>query len=165
MKSCFDATPTIRFPGGKCRRGGIIYLHDISEDRLRGIHKHELQVLDRSLDRDQRSNLIIATTKWGRTDEQKGQLQQNHLKEAQWAGVLGAGAKLYEFKGNPGEAWEIVQSFLSSLEDGQELDIGKRLDRLQDLHQPGPSPRRSVREVLGNFLGIFSLFRSSPGRN
>jgi len=90
---------------------GVIYLHDLSQDRLPG---HAPLTLERSNGSVglASNNVVLATTKWNRLSESEGLKRQAELKEVHWKPKVDKGSQVRPFMGDQESAWKVVSVVL-----------------------------------------------------
>jgi len=91
---------------------GIIYLHDISQTRMFGSTRKNLQLFNQLCGDDALKNVILGTTKWGDIKEDVGKRREGQLAESHWKDMLSYGATMVRFKNTPESAWDIVKLIL-----------------------------------------------------
>lgn len=96
--------------------GGVIYLHDISQDRFSGTAKKNLQMFsylcgDAALDK-----VVLVTSKWGRLPVENGieygRRREEELRGIHWKSMIEKGSKVRSFRDSRQSAWDVVDLFL-----------------------------------------------------
>jgi hypothetical protein len=138
-----------RFPGpldhAHVLVGGVVYLHDISQSRIRKMTHLNLLALRNSLGEHLPwSSVVLVTTKWKYADE-KVNAKAAELREEHWNLLLKSGdpnevANVRDFKaGTPKEeeaaALDIVQPILKRVEVWMERGAMETLQQVQGLFQ------------------------------
>lgn len=85
------------------RIAGIVYLYDVSQDRDVTARK-PLTVFKQFCHPDMLKNVILATTKWGRVDQQALPATGN---------LVGPGVKSFQFKDDEESAHKIIRSLIN----------------------------------------------------
>jgi hypothetical protein len=151
-------TPLIpSFPKG-IGRGGVIYLHDISDDRYHAMANADLTILEKSFYRADQAyrRIILATTKWKKVDHEYGSARQGEL-ETRWQRLISRGSKVHQFK-DSADAWKIVNDLLNTLEKETELNIEKGLAELRKSRQGQTNTREGMSKALARMVRIMELF-------
>jgi hypothetical protein len=100
-----------RYKDGK-KVSGIIYLHDISQNRMFGAYRKNLTMFDKLCGDDAVKNVVLATTKWNSVAADVGEQRQRQLSEKYWKTMLGNGSRVSRFKDTHESAWRIVDLIL-----------------------------------------------------
>ncbi|KAJ2934639.1 hypothetical protein H1R20_g2461, partial [Candolleomyces eurysporus] len=148
------------FPNGKCR-GGVVYLHDVSEARYQTVAQSDLEALDRSLKPGLYHQLIIATTKWNRCSNFEEAEKRHERLQTHWNTALSAGSQVYSFREEK-DAWDIVNQFLPTIEQAEELDISKGFAEIkrQPKHHSHILKGDGPLKVFDRLVGILGQFSS-----
>jgi len=106
--------------------GGVIYLHDISQDRFSGTARRNLEMFNHLRGDAALDKVVLGTTKWARLSESDGSRREAELKEVHWKSMLDKGSKVLRFMGDKRSAWDIVSVFLKRASErrqglGQEI--------------------------------------------
>jgi len=64
--------------------GGVIYLHDISQDRFCGTARRNLEMFNRLCGDAALEKVLLGTTKWSRLSLNDGSRQEADLKDVEW---------------------------------------------------------------------------------
>lgn len=96
--------------------GGVIYLHDISQDRFSGTAKKNLEMFHVLCGDAALRKVVLVTTKWDRLREEHGKNREKELKTIHWQSLIKNGAHVHPFRGNYQNAWEIIDLFLKQVE-------------------------------------------------
>jgi len=108
--------------------GGIIYLHDISQDRAVFGPFWPLKYLLRPEPVD---HVLLTTTKWDRLETRAvGFQRSSELERGQWEVLLSGGAKLCRFDNTQDSAWNVVDTLLAIKPLDLEI-LRSDLDRIQ----------------------------------
>ena len=94
--------------------GGIIYLHDISQDKLSMSSAADqiIETFNRLSGGAALDKVVLGTTKWARLSESDGSRRETELKEVHWKSMRDKGSKVLRFVGDKSSAWDIVSVFL-----------------------------------------------------
>jgi hypothetical protein len=88
---------------------GIIYLHDITQNRWTGSLRRQLKIMKLIAGRENYRHILLVTTKWGddaRRDEFED--RQAELEDDYWEDLVDAGAGVFKFDGSAESAKGIV---------------------------------------------------------
>lgn len=93
---------------------GVIYLHEISQTRMLGTARKNLDMFNKLIGHDATKNVVLATTKWGDIPEAVGIRREEQLKDRHWKGMIDLGATLLSFRDSRESGWAIIQHILNS---------------------------------------------------
>jgi len=102
--------------------GGVIYLHDISQDRFSGTARQHLETFNRHRRDAALNKVVLATTKWSRLSESDGSRREAELKEVPWKSMRDKGAEVLRFLDDQKSAWDIVSVFLNRASESERLE-------------------------------------------
>ncbi|KDR69845.1 hypothetical protein GALMADRAFT_255666 [Galerina marginata CBS 339.88] len=91
--------------------GGVIYLHDITNDRFSGTARRNLKLFQDLCGDDALQNAVLATTKWSR---RTGDSEKHHqqLVTKHWKSLIDRGARVYRFDQGYESAWQLVHAII-----------------------------------------------------
>ena len=92
--------------------GGVVYLHDISQDRLSNTARQNLEAFNRFCGTATLEKVVLATTKWSRVSESDGSRREAELREVHWKPIVEKGSQVRRFLGNQESAWDILAVFI-----------------------------------------------------
>ncbi|KAG6852774.1 hypothetical protein C0991_009214 [Blastosporella zonata] len=132
---------------------GVIYLHEISQTRMLGTARKNLDMFNKLIGKGATKNIVLATTKWSEIPEEVGERREAQLRERHWKWMFDLGAKLARFTGTPESGWELLhlildqghKSNVDAIEIQQELVEIKKI--LPDT-QAGQTLRYTLEELL-----------------
>jgi hypothetical protein len=147
---------------------GVIYLHDITNSRMRGSLKRELEIVKLIIGSHNYKHLLLVTTKWGDgTRKREFEKRQQELEDIYWEDLINGGAGVFRFEGTA----ESGRSIVSQLNDGvdvllalqaqlvqrpgvhlRDTDVGKyamqvRKEKKQELQRLSQTPGRRQKDV------------------
>ncbi|KAH0578625.1 hypothetical protein H2248_003763 [Termitomyces sp. 'cryptogamus'] len=93
---------------------GVIYLHEISQTRMLGTARKNLDMFNKLIGHDATRNVVLATTKWGDIPEAVGIRREEQLKDRHWKGMIDLGATLLSFRDSRESGWTIIQHIIDS---------------------------------------------------
>ena len=106
---------------------GIIYLHEISQDRVTGTARRNLGMFKQLCGVKALRHVVLATTKWSRlADERLGLQRELELREIFWDAMLLHGSPITRFDGSPESAGNIVCDILKTK---RSTDINLRIQK------------------------------------
>ena len=135
---------------------GIIYLHSISDNRIRGSFLKNLRILGKLCGDDAFTNVVLATTMWDRVDRSTGERREQGLKQAYWKQMLALGSPTVRFQSTFESAWQIIDIIASKrpidalLIQEELVDLKRHLNNTQagrslyDEQQKLPAERKEV---------------------
>ncbi|RXW17097.1 hypothetical protein EST38_g8749 [Candolleomyces aberdarensis] len=98
--------------------GGVIYLHDISQDRFSGTARRNLEMFNHLCGDSALDKVVLVTSKWGRAfgrnfEKREGELTTNH-----WKTMLEGHARVERLVAGEEDAsaWGVVRSILDRVE-------------------------------------------------
>lgn len=91
---------------------GIIYLHDISQSRMLGTTKKNLDIFQKLCGDDAIKNVILGTTKWSNVQKDVGHRREGALAHEHWKYMLDKGAEMARVANTRDSALTIVDLIL-----------------------------------------------------
>ncbi|RXW12389.1 hypothetical protein EST38_g13466 [Candolleomyces aberdarensis] len=98
--------------------GGVIYMHDISQDQFVGIDRRNLEMFNHLCGDSALDKVVLVTSKWGRASQQDFDKREGELKGKQWKTMIDGGARVERLVAGEEQAsaWGIVRSILDRVE-------------------------------------------------
>ncbi|KAG6917332.1 hypothetical protein DXG01_002903 [Tephrocybe rancida] len=133
---------------------GVIYLHEISQTRMLGTARKNLDMFNKLCGDAATKNVILATTKWSQIkDKEIGDRRESQLKDRHWEGMVQLGAQMRRFSDTQESGWGIIQSILDRAlaSDVDAVEIQKELVEVQTMlpdTQAGQALRYTLEELL-----------------
>ncbi|KAF9555458.1 hypothetical protein CPC08DRAFT_765907 [Agrocybe pediades] len=131
--------------------GGVIYLHDISNDRFSGTAKRNLEMFNHMCGKAALKRVIIGTTKWRRTPPEIGNKHEKELKQEHWRPMLAKNAEAMRFE----DSYDSALSFIKQIIRKEILRICLRIQqemvddkKIIPETQAGMQLRYTLQEVL-----------------
>ena len=93
---------------------GILYLHPISDSRMGGTGKRNLELLRNLVGQDNMGNVKLITTKWRGVTPEEGKVRLDDLVLDFWKGMISAGAQDDRYDGTGEDGKRIVRSVLKT---------------------------------------------------
>jgi hypothetical protein len=110
---------------------GVIYLHDISQPRMLGKLRRNLDVFHKLCGDNALSAVILGTTKWEEVDTQTGEARERQLRQKFWAEMIQKGSVVHRFESNHTSAWYMVNHLLALKNKITAIHIQRELVELQ----------------------------------
>lgn len=97
---------------------GVIYIHDITNPRMRGSLQRELEILKLILGSENYKSLLLVTNKWGdEARKREFEQRQSELEDRYWDDLIEGGAGIHRFEGTA----ESAKSIVAQLNDGADV--------------------------------------------
>ena len=93
---------------------GFIYLYEITQPRMFGASRENLETFKKICGNDALKNVVIGTTKWGDVSLEKGQQREQQLKDIYWGEMLQQGSVTMRVHADSSSAWKIVNHILEN---------------------------------------------------
>jgi hypothetical protein len=138
---------------------GIIYLHEITQPRMRGSFRQNYDLFGKLCGNEAMANVVIATTKWDQISEEVAAMREKELKGKFWANILSLGCVTARYTNTHESAWDIVNLIipkapLPALLIQRELGQGKHISQTS----ASIAVHRRPRNALGKLKDRFSRF-------
>ncbi|KAF9004212.1 P-loop containing nucleoside triphosphate hydrolase protein, partial [Cyathus striatus] len=134
--------------------GGVIYLHDISQTRMLGTTRRNLEMFFKLCGSDALSSVVVGTTKWGEVELNVAEIREKQLCDIFWKPMIVAGSSVHRFQSTKDSAWEIVNSILDKVainDTPEALQIQKEVVDLSKI-LPDTEAGRELRITLEQLL-------------
>ncbi|KAF8891121.1 hypothetical protein CPB84DRAFT_1748976 [Gymnopilus junonius] len=97
---------------------GVIYLHNIANNRFSGSARRNLGILQRLCGDDALKKVVLGTTMWD-TSATKSECEayEQEMKNDYWQPLIEKGSMVKRFTYNQASAWEIVNALLEPLKE------------------------------------------------
>lgn len=105
--------------GTETRLNGVVYLHRISDPRMRGTAAEDLLTFSRLMGNEGSSKVVHVTTMWDEVDQNLGQARELELSRY-WRFLVEEGSSMYRYDGTRASALRIISS-LSSVKQYKRL--------------------------------------------
>ena len=93
---------------------GIIYLHEITQTRMFGAIRKNLDMFRKLCGDEALRNVVLGTTKWDEVKPDKGQQREQELKDKHWKEMLERGSVIMRVDTDPSSVWEIINRILKN---------------------------------------------------
>ena len=93
---------------------GIIYLHEISQTRMFGTARNNLDMFRKLCGDDALKNVVLGTTKWSDVTSEAGQRREQQLRDTYWKEMLQHGSVIMHVHADSSSAWKIVNRILEN---------------------------------------------------
>ncbi|KAJ3510414.1 hypothetical protein NMY22_g15986 [Coprinellus aureogranulatus] len=141
--------------------GGVIYLHDISQDRFSGTARRNLNMFSHLCGEAALDKVVLVTSKWSRQGSRDFGKRERELREIHWTEMLpkeGPGATVMRL--DPGEtgkeqgasAWKVVNCILKQLDRRTSQEMLDEVLQIQnELVREGKSipETEAAKELMG----------------
>ena len=108
---------------------GFIYLHEITQKRMFGVTRKNIEIFKKICGNDALKNLVIGTTKWDQVELEKGQQREQELKDKHWKEMVQQGSVIMRVHADSSSAWKIVNHILQN----DAVDLARFQERLQKI--------------------------------
>jgi len=92
---------------------GIIYLHEITQSRMLGAARRNLDMFQKLCGKDATRNVILATTKWSEISPELGERREKQLRGEHWQDMLLLGSRMRRFESTQTSARYIIDDILA----------------------------------------------------
>ncbi|KAG1862948.1 P-loop containing nucleoside triphosphate hydrolase protein [Suillus tomentosus] len=115
--------------GDNMKLAGILYFHDISQPRMFGTSRKNLDMFRRLCGEDAEKNVILVTTKWSEVREEVGESREQQLKSSFWQEMIAHGSQVARFlkPDLPESAWDVLEPILANTAEAVALRIQQEL--------------------------------------
>ncbi|RXW13061.1 hypothetical protein EST38_g12793 [Candolleomyces aberdarensis] len=98
--------------------GGVVYLHDISQNRFTGAARRNLEIFNHLCGDSALDNVVLVTSKWGRAPGREIEKREGELKNNHWKTMLDGKARVERLVAGEEDAsaWGVVRSILDKVE-------------------------------------------------
>jgi hypothetical protein len=111
--------------------GGIIYLHDISQDRFSGTAKKNLQMFSHLCGDAALDKVVLVTSKWKRIPDQDGKKREKELEGIHWKIMIEKGVKVLSFQDSQSSALDVIDFILKRTSERKKLQIKEKALQIQ----------------------------------
>ena len=132
--------------------GGVIYLHDISQDRFSGTARRNLDMFSHLCGEAALDKVVLVTSKWGRHSGRNFEAREKELRTLHWQAILpspparpkGAHVMRLVHEEEGESAWKIVRYILVELDKRLSQ---KALDEVLQIQDELVRKKKSVSET------------------
>ncbi|KAJ2936362.1 hypothetical protein H1R20_g732, partial [Candolleomyces eurysporus] len=98
--------------------GGVIYLHNISQNRFTGTARRNLEIFNHLCGESALDKVVLVTSHWGTAPDQIFDKREEELKKRYWNTMMDGGTRVERLVAGEEQAsaWNIVHSILERLE-------------------------------------------------
>jgi hypothetical protein len=132
----------------KLEISGILYLHRISDNRMAGTPRKNLELFRKLYGDEFYERVNLTTTMWAEEpqlndpEEITFQERQVQLEQEYWGDMIARGARPEQFRGTRESAWEILDSLISAATERQRNRIVLEIQQeLVDLEKSVPATK------------------------
>lgn len=138
--------------GDDMKLAGILYFHDISQTRMFGTSRKNLNMFRRLCGKDAEKNVVLVTTKWSEVLEEVGNKREQQLKSSFWQEMIQHGSQVARFEepNLPESAWDVLEPILANRAEAVAIRIQQELvdlGRLIPETDAGNTLRASLQEL------------------
>ncbi|KAG6811109.1 hypothetical protein H0H92_008956 [Tricholoma furcatifolium] len=130
---------------------GIIYLQEITQTRVTGTTRKNLDMFEKLCGPDAASSIILATSKWSEVKRHVGEQREVQLRDEHWKDMLMDGSKMRRFEGSSASAQAIINEILARravLDATQIQSELVEIDKLLAETEAGLTLRYTLKELL-----------------
>lgn len=131
---------------------GIIYLHDISQFRISGSVRKNLEMFRFLCGEKAISRVILVTSKWDIAGVAAGKERQAELEQDFWHGVMALGARSHPFVGTTESARSIINMILTSATLAEDTTVDHILMQTETVDTYKLIPETKVGRTLRHTL-------------
>ncbi|PPQ91779.1 hypothetical protein CVT25_000424 [Psilocybe cyanescens] len=144
---------------------GVIYLHDISQDRFTGSVRRNLEIFKHMCGQDAFSKVVIVTTKADKLEESTAKQYETELKTEYWKDMIERGVVVKSFNRTSGyhSARPTIDHILRGVAQDYFLQLQTELaedKKLLPATQAGKQLRYTLQQVLESQKTILSIEQS-----
>ncbi|KAG2119830.1 P-loop containing nucleoside triphosphate hydrolase protein [Suillus discolor] len=159
--------------GDNMKLSGILYFHDISQTRMFGTSRKNLDMFRRLCGKDAEKNVVLVTTKWSEVQEEVGKRREQQLKSSFWQEMIQHGSQVARFHepNLPESAWDVLEPILANRAEAVAVRIQQELvdlGRLIPETDAGNALRASLQELAAthkrNIEGLKGKVREDEQR-
>lgn len=109
--------------------GGVIYLHDISIDRLTNSARRNLMLFNKLCGEDALPNVVLGLTKTERIERIDMMRREANLKVQHWNKMIEKGVRIFHISSqhSSDQAWELLKSILTDYSNNIVLNIQREI--------------------------------------
>ncbi|RDB17362.1 GTPase IMAP family member 4 [Hypsizygus marmoreus] len=133
---------------------GVVYMHEISQTRMLGTARKNLDMFNKLCGREATKNVILATTKWSEVKPDVAARRETQLKKEHWAEMVKLGSTVLRFEDTQESAWAIVDHIIESSKKKNAVDAVQiqlemvEVEKLLAETEAGRTLRYTLRELL-----------------
>lgn len=129
---------------------GVIYLHEITQPRMLGTARKNLDMFNKLCGAEATKNVILATTKWSDVTKEVGERREKQLRDEHWKYMLDLGSSMNRFDSTQRSARRIVNTILAKdILDAFQIqrELGD-IDNILAETEAGRTLRYTLKELL-----------------
>ncbi|KAG6852773.1 hypothetical protein C0991_009213 [Blastosporella zonata] len=144
---------------------GIIYLQEITQTRVTGTTRKNLDMFEKLCGPNAATSIILATTKWGEVKSTVGEQREAQLRDEHWKDMLMDGSKMRRFDGTQNSAQKIVNEILArkALDAAHIQSELVEVDKLLAETDAGRTLRYTLKELLEQQKKMAARLRAEGG--
>ncbi|KAF8891115.1 P-loop containing nucleoside triphosphate hydrolase protein [Gymnopilus junonius] len=146
--------------------GGVIYLHDVTSDRMPPVSEHHLEMLQDICGPHAFKNIVLGTTKWNQIAGNVGSVHEKQLEAVHWEPFRRQGSQMHRFEDNQASAWKFIETLLPTMPlHGITLEVQKVIDQEKANHETvagrqcfqGETPAVHDKSLIRRFRQMFCI--------
>ncbi|KAG6917333.1 hypothetical protein DXG01_002904 [Tephrocybe rancida] len=144
---------------------GIIYLQEISQTRVTGTTRKNLDMFEKLCGPNSAASITLATTKWSEVKPSVGEQREAQLRDEHWKDMLMDGSKMRRFNGTQTSARAIINEILGRkvLDATQIQSELVEIDKLLAETEAGRTLRYTLKELLEQQKKMASQLQKEGG--
>ncbi|GLB39697.1 hypothetical protein LshimejAT787_0702070 [Lyophyllum shimeji] len=129
---------------------GVIYLYEITQTRMLGTARKNLDMFNKLCGPNAARNIILATTKWSEVTTDVGLRREKQLKDEHWRDMIKHGSRTCRFNATRESAWEIVNQILDhrAIDASQIQEELVVIDKFLEETDAGRTLRFTLKDLL-----------------
>ncbi|KAF8064967.1 P-loop containing nucleoside triphosphate hydrolase protein [Lyophyllum atratum] len=146
---------------------GLIYLHEITQTRMMGTARKNLDMFNKLCGPNAAPNIILATTKWSEVKEEVGSRREEQLRATHWKDMISHGSRMSRFEASQQSAEGIVSLILGR----EPVDVAQIQQELVEMDEflsdteAGRTLRYTLKELLEVQKQKAARLREEGGQN
>ncbi|KAG2336080.1 hypothetical protein BDR05DRAFT_920530 [Suillus weaverae] len=148
---------------------GVLYLQDISNPRMSGTLRRDLDMFRSLCGENAEKNIILVTTKWGEVTAEVGARREHQLKSSFWQEMVAHGSRVARFGGTCMSAWDVIKPILANNAVVEAIRIQEELvdlGRMIPETDAGNTLRVALKEVADRHRrAVEGLMKGNVGNN
>ena len=143
---------------------GFVYLHEITQTRMFGALRKNLETFKKICGNDALKNVVIGTTKWDEVRLEKGQQREQQNRDTYWKEMVQQGSVIMQVHADSSSAWKIVNRILQN----DAVDFVRFQERLQktisDMEAGKLKPRYTLEDLRKRLLAEERMANMGDGQ-
>jgi hypothetical protein len=132
---------------------GVIYLYDVTQPRMMGTTRKNLQMFQKLCGTDAMKSVVLGTTKWGQVDGRLEAKREGQFRERFWKEMTAQGSEMLRFQNTYDSGWKMLHHLLNTKFQNNFLHIQKEVVDYQKLI-PDTEAGRHLLDILKKSLEL-----------